>query len=201
MKTGLIIFIVVLVLFAIFLIFYNPISLIIEKTTFKDKTEKVVHQIAVDYDYYLLNEVAMKIGTHTIHFDHLLFGDKYIYCIVSRYYPIGVDGNFNDASWFNYKLNGKCVMMKNPMILNRERVDYFATSITSSKEMFVAIVLVNDSCLIKKIDGASENDLIVNIKDLEKTVQRFENNKDISIIEPKMLDVLVKDIHAKCIQK
>ena len=201
MKTGLIIFIVILVIFAIILIFFNPILLFIEKLTFKDKVGKLVHQIAVDYDYYLLNEVAMKIGNHVIHFDHLLFGDKYIFCIVSRYYPIGVDGNFNDAQWFNYKSNGKCVMMKNPMRLNRERVDYFATAITSSKDMFVGMVLVNDSCLIKEIDGASNNDLILNVKDLEKIVNKFENNKDVSIIEPELLNVLVKDIHKKCIEK
>lgn len=201
MKPGLIILVVFLVLLGLFLIFYNFIHLSIEKLTFKKKTAKRVYQIAMDHDYYLLNEVAMKIGTHTIHFDHILFGNKYIYCIVSRYYNVGVNGNFEDVSWFNYKLNGKCKMMKNPLRLNRERVDYFATSITSSKDMFIAMLAVNDSCLVSDIKGASENDLIFNVKNLEKIIKEHENRKDVSIIEPKMLEILVKDIYSKCIKK
>ena len=79
MKVGLIILVVCLVLLGLFLIFYNFIILTIEKLTFKKKTAKKIYQIAIDHDYYLLNEVAMKIGTHTIHFDHILFGNKYIF--------------------------------------------------------------------------------------------------------------------------
>ena len=201
MKAGLIILVICLVLLGVFLIFYNFIVLTIEKLTFKKKTAKKIYQIAMDHDYYLLNEVAMKIGTHTIHFDHILFGNKYIYCIVTRHYNVGVNGNFEDASWFNYKINGKCKMMKNPLRLNRERVDYFATAITSSKDMFVGMLVVNDSCLVSTIKGAGESDLILNVKHLEKTIKDHENRNDVSVIDPKMLELLVKDIYGKCIKK
>ena len=59
MKAGLIILVICLVLLGVFLIFYNFIVLTIEKLTFKKKTAKRIYQIAMDHDYYLLNDLIL----------------------------------------------------------------------------------------------------------------------------------------------
>ena len=156
--------------------------------------QRIKYSYQTDSDEKLITQIIYNV-------DHLLFGNKYIYCIGVKYYSLAIDGNYKDVSWFNYKLNGKCKMMKNPLRLNRERVDYFATAITSSKDLFVGMLLVNNSCLITDIKGAGENDLIINIKNLEKTIKTYESRKDVSIIDPDLLNKLVKEINSKCIEK
>lgn len=193
----LIIFLIILVILSLIIIFYHPISLWIEKKTFKHRVYKKVYKIAKNYDFYLLNKVAINVDGKIIHFDHLLFGNKYIYCIGSNYYSFAINGKFDDATWFKYKKNKTFQLIKNPMKIHRERVNYFASLITSSKDLFVSCVIINDSCLLPEIDGCSNYDKIINLNKLENLVKEKESNKDISFIDQKLLHRLVLDIYKK----
>ena len=201
MVIGLIIILIILVLLSIYLIFYRPINSKIEKTFFKINCAKKIYMVAKNHDCYLLNKVAIKVEGKIIHFDHILFGDKFIYCIVTRYYSVALNGKLDDASWFHYFRNNDFEIIKNPLRLNKERVDYFSSLITSSKEIFVGMLIVNNSCLIDKIEGVSNNELLINIRDFEKTIKRYEQNESVTPIEPHSLKLLVKDIYSKCIEE
>lgn len=195
MKIGLIITFIALVIVSLVVIFYHPIFHFFEKLFFKIKVSKKAYKIAKDYDFYLLNKVVIKVEGKLIHFDHLLFGNKYIYCIGKNYYPVGINGRFNDGSWFHYKRNGKFNIIKNPMRLHRERVNYFSSKLASSSDLFVATILVNNSCYLEQIDGADKYNMLLNIKNFEKMVKEYESDKSINPIEPQRLQDLVLEIH------
>lgn len=201
MVPGLIAFVSVLILLSLYLLFFRSVNSRVEKLFFQKMTGRKVYAIAKDNDYYLLNKVAIRVEGKIIHFDHILFGDKYIYCIVNRYYPVAVHGNPEDPSWFCYKRNGKFKIMKNPLRINRERVNYFASAIASSKDIFVGIVLVNNQCLIDPSDSGSENDLLLNLKDLRAKIKRYERNSLVNPIEPASLKALVYDVYRKCVEE
>lgn len=194
----LIVIIVIFSLCGLLLLFYHPLSLLWEKITFKKKVYKTLYKIAKNYDLYLLNKVAIKVGNKIIHFDHLLFGDKYIYCVGRNYYSYGIDGKMSDPSWFSYNHRGKNKIINNPMKLHRERVNYFASLITSSKELFVACVIVNNSCLLRNvIDGEDKYSKVINLKNFEKLVKNYERDNSVSEIDPQLLSRLVLDIYKK----
>ena len=56
--------------------------------------------MAIDKDYYVINDVVLEIDTKFIHFNHILFGDKYIYCICDSYFDGPISGKFTDNQWF-----------------------------------------------------------------------------------------------------
>ena len=180
--------------------FYHQISLLCEKIFFKHKVAKKLYKIAKDNDYYLLNKVAINVEGKIIHFDHLLFGDKYIYCIGVNYYPLAINGKQNDKNWFRYKSNNKFVYIKNPMRLHRERVNYFSSLISSDSDLFVATIVINNSCLIDEKCN-TKYDKIINLKNLENMVKNYEKNSNVEPIDPILLHQLVQDVYRNGIEK
>lgn len=201
MLIGLIIFLVILVIVCVILVFYRPISLGLEKLFFRYNVSRRVYKIAKNNDYYLLNKVAINVSDKTIHFDHLLFGNKYIYCIGVKYYPLAIDGNFKDVSWFNYKANNNFVYIKNPMKLHSERVNLFSSLVAPTSDLFVATIIVNNSCLVGDIKGSGKHNKVVRLNDFEKMVKSYENDANIDPIEPIKLHQLVLDVYKKGIRK
>lgn len=200
MLNGLILFLVIISIFSLILVFYHPLSLLLEKLFFRFNVARKVYQIAKNNDYYLLNKVAINVEGKTIHFDHLLFGDKYIFCIGMNYYPLSINGKFNDKNWFRYKRNNKFVYINNPMRLHRERVNFFSSLISSSSDLFVATIVVNNSCLIDE-KNVRDYDKMVNLSRLEEMVKSFEARKDVDPIDPLLLHQLVQDVYKNGVKK
>lgn len=193
----LIITLVILFIICLILVFYRPIYLGVEKLFFRSNVARKVYKIAKDNDYYVLNKVAINVMGRTIHFDHLLFGNKYIYCIGVKYYSLAIDGNYKDVSWFNYKTNNKFEYIKNPMRLHRERVEHFCSLVAPTSDLFVATILVNNSCLVGDIKESGKYNKIVRINDFEKLIKEYENDKSVDPIDPILLHKLVLDVFEK----
>ena len=203
MEPFLIINLILVLLVGLFLIFYRPIVLGIEKKAFHYNVSREVYRIAKDNDFYLLNKVALQLKDgKVIHFDHLLFGDKFIYCIGANYYSIAINGKFNDSSWFKYRRNNKIDIIKNPMRLHRARVNYLSKLFKSSPDLFLAIVIVNDSCLLPEyIDEATAFDKIINLKTLKNLIKDHEKRKDITPMNQEGLQQMVNIIYENGVEK
>ena len=67
-----------------------------EKKTFLKSFYTEVYQLAIDKDFYVINNVVLEIDTKFIHFNHILFGNKYIYCICDSYFEGPLSGKFSD---------------------------------------------------------------------------------------------------------
>ena len=62
-----------------------------------------VRQVALDHDFFLVNEfVGSLSGGDQLHIDHILIGEKDIYCIRDRYYPGTLLSDPVDEMWTFY---------------------------------------------------------------------------------------------------
>ena len=90
MKTEFIIALVVFSLILLLFLFVPSIKRLIEFKYYKKNTGKVLYKYASDYDVFLLNDVNIPYGDEIIRFDHILFGNKFIYCIKDECHRIGL---------------------------------------------------------------------------------------------------------------
>ena len=181
-----------------FLIFYPLFQERQEKRTFTKSFYTDVYQLAIDRDYYVINDVVLEIDTKFIHFNHILFGDKYIYCICDTYFDGPISGKNRDSQWFLYKNNGQVSHIKNPLVLHKSRLSYI-TSALRAEELFVGIIVVNESCIVDQIDDLPDNLTIVNEKEFKDYIIKREK-ENIPPINSIQLDSLVQQIYQKNIQ-
>lgn len=199
MLIGLIIVIILMVIGSLVFIFWNKIKELKEKKFFSKEISSKVYQIAVDNDFYLINQVALAIDTKVIHFDHLLFTNKYIYCIGRKYFSGPVSGRFDDSQWFQYDKKNRINHIKNPMILPKVRLEYLRSALRANEDLFISVVLVNDSCVIDNIVSCPKNNHIMNIGDFSGFVKKNEK-ASIPAIDALQLETLVQNIYKRSIR-
>ena len=194
MLTGLIIVISLMVVFSIVFLFWDKIKFAKEKRSFSKLIGKKAYQLALDNAYYLINQVALAIEGKVIHFDHILFTNKFIYCIGEKYFSGPISGRFDDSQWFKYNKKNQVEHIKNPMILPKVRVEYLRGSLRANDDLFVSVVLVNDSCIIDQIEGCPKNNFIMNLSDFKSFIKQREKT-NIPSIDPLQLETLVQNIY------
>ena len=199
MLIGLIVVVSLMVIGSLVFIFWDKIKIASEKKNFDKKVGAKVYQLALDNDFYCINQVALKIDTKIIHFDHILFTNKFIYCIGKKYLANPVSGKFDDNQWFEYQANGHIEHIKNPMIIPKVRVDYLRGALRASEDLFVSLVIINDSCLIDKVEDCPVNQKILNLKDFKDFVQKREK-MDIPTIDPLQEETLVQNIYKRSVK-
>lgn len=198
MLVGAIIVISLIVIGFGYLIFTPIVKDILEKKNFTKKFYSDVYQLAIDKDFYVINDVVLEIDTKFIHFNHILFGDKYIYCICDSYYEGPISGKFTDQQWFMYKNNGQVEHIKNPLVLHKSRLNY-VTSTLRAEELFIGICVVNESCLVDEIKDLPDNLNVINVNEFKDYINKKEKEA-IPPIDSLQLDSLVQQIYQKNIQ-
>ena len=198
MLVGAIILISLLVILFAYLIFQPIIKEALEKKTFLKNFYTSVYQLAIDKDFYVINDVVLEIDTKFIHFNHILFGDKYIYCICDSYMDGPVSGKFTDNQWFMYRNNGDIEHIKNPLILHRSRLSYVTSSLRA-EELFVGLFVVNKSCIVDEIVDIPDNIALVNEEEFRDYILKREK-ENIPPINTLQLDSLVQQVYQKNIQ-
>lgn len=180
-------------LFFLWLFFYPPLRRHFRKTHTVRAYFKTVNRIAEDNDYYLINNFKSHTrDSTTFHIDHLLIGNKFIYCIRDRYYDGALSAKPEDGSWIYY--HGKTAKyIDNPMQLNELRVERLALMSGISRSIFVSIVLINDDCWITPFDNVDTGSYLVSLKMLPKLIQMLEAT-DIEPLDQWEVERVVKDL-------
>lgn len=199
MRTGLIIVFALMVIGSLVYLFWDKFKHIREKRYFSKDVGTKVYQLAVENDYYLINKVALAIDTKVIHFDHILFTNKYIYCIGVKYFTGPISGKYDDAQWFLYNGKDSVQHIKNPMLLPKVRLDYLKVALKDNQDLFKSIVIVNDSCIIDEKIEFPKNNKIINLKKFKSYIKKQEKI-DIPSINPVQLDTLVKNIYKRSVR-
>ena len=109
--------IIVPIVLAVFVGFclYVPIVGAYRRKNFQIHFYKQVYRVALDNDYYLINQFVFKIdSSKNATVDHILFGDKYIYVILSKYYQGDLIGKYLDKSLIFISHKGKKCYTDNP---------------------------------------------------------------------------------------
>ena len=164
----------VLLLFAI-ICAYFPIANAYRRKHFQTHYYKRVYRVALDNDYYLINQFVFKIdSTKVANVDHILFGNKYIYVISSKYYQGDLAGKYNDKSLIFISHKGKKCYTDNPY----GQVKLLASKLSSSTgidaSLMIGIVLVNDDCKVA-VQSESKQFYIIQRKRFAALIKAIES--------------------------
>ena len=193
MLVGAIVLISVLVIVSTLVLLWPYIMKLRSKKDFFNRAYRTTYSLARDKDYYIINDVELVIENKKIHFDHILFGEKYIYCIGNNYRDGNISGKYSDNQWFLYKANGKTEYIKNPLLLHSTRIEYLKSALKAD-DILLGICVMNDECLIDKIEDCPDNIVLLNQKELKDFIIAKEK-RDISPIDSIQLEHLVRFIY------
>ncbi|MBO7573488.1 MAG: NERD domain-containing protein [Bacilli bacterium] len=165
---------IVLVLF-LGICIYFPVSRFYHKKNFQIHYYKRIYRVALDNDYYLINQFVFKIDSAKVaSVDHILFGNKYIYVLSSKYYQGDLVGKYQDKSLIFISHRGKKCYTDNPY----NQVKFLASKLSSSTgidaSLMIGIVLVNDDCKVA-VQSDSKQFYIIQRKRFAALIKAIES--------------------------
>ena len=189
-----IIIVPIVVLVGLFLLIYIPIRNKKMKQNFKYFYYRYIYKIALDNDYYLINDFRFKIDErHIAIIDHILFANKYIYIISDNYFEGDIDGKESDPSIIFINRTGKKVYTDN-IILNNTRLIKKLSVITGiGQSLMIGINLVNNNCNCA-IKTTTKNAYIIQANKFKNLVKAIES-RPIGDINKEQLDAAVKAVN------
>jgi len=173
------------------------ILLILKKRQKSDKYKMVyykkIYHIAIEQDYYLINDFLFKIDESQVaRIDHILFGEKFIYLINDYSYPGDITGKEDDKSLILQDLKGKKFYTDNPFISMKKILRCLSSITGIDPSMFIGVNLVNNDCHTY-IQSTSKQFYIVKIGKLTQLVKNIESTP-IGKIKEEELEATVKAI-------
>ena len=154
---------------------YFPISHAYKAKHFQIHYYKKVYRVALDNDFFLINQYVFKIDNSKVaSVDHILFGNKYIYVLSSKYYQGDLVGKYHDKSLIFISHKGKKCYTDNPY----NQVKFLASKLSSSTgvdpSLMIGIVLVNDDCKVA-VDSDSKQFYIIQRKRFAALIKAIES--------------------------
>ena len=206
--------ITVIILLMIFLLLFDTICHSKEKRGHKKAVYSILYHYAEEYDRYLLNDVELYFDSEVPepeHYDHILFGEKYIYVIQDFSAFGGIYGNSKDSTLFlRDEKSEKTTKIDNPLKIAERKVMLLeaAVGVSHEKHLFQSFTVYNNSLLVPPTiqvkDGANSllplKDLIQTIIEAEKdSVTSFEDQKtkDLVLAIKERSDAVKKDVQKR----
>jgi hypothetical protein len=168
---------------------------------FKKAAWRKLYSLAQSKDFYLLNKVFVNTELDTLHIDHLLVGEKYIYVIASRYYESNIQGDsYVSPKWEVISKEGAVIReITNPVIYNEKRTICLAKFLGWNKQkspMFISIVVINNPVDFNiKNTAISPYSFIVHKNDLAKQIKKIEKDSKFSPFDEESLQKIINRIH------
>lgn len=149
--------IIVPIVVALFLaiVLYIPISARYKRSHFQVRFYKRVYKVALENDYYLINQFYFKVDSNKLaKVDHIIFGEKYIYVILCKYYEGNLVGKSSDKSLIFISHKGKKCYTDNPINQSKQLASKLSSSTGLDASLLIGITLINDDC---KVEVQSES--------------------------------------------
>lgn len=189
-----IIIVPIVVLVIIFLLIYFPLKNKKNKKDFKYAYYKRIYKLAMDKDYYLINNFLFKIDdSHIARIDHILFADKYIYIVNDSYFNGDIAGKENDPSIILINKDGKKNYEDNPLLVNKKIVNKLCLITGINESLMIGVCMINDDCRCS-VETTSKSFYIIQNNNFKKLVKAIES-RDIGEINKEQLASAVKAIN------
>ena len=164
------------------------------KTDYKYYYYKRIYKLAMDKDYYLINNFLFKIDdSHVGRIDHILFGNKYIYLVNDCYFDGDITGKENDTSVILINRDGKKNYEDNPILNNRKIANKLSLVTGINPSLIIGVSIINDSCNCS-IETTSKSFYIIQSCNFRKLVKAIESH-EIAEINKDQLASAVKAIN------
>lgn len=168
---------------------------------FPERVNRVLYSYSQDFDYLLLNNVKLNLPNDVqVSCSHLLITDKFIYCILDRYFEHDIKGNIKDKKWILSNKDGSNKRtVNNPIYLNRfysYHLNMYFTNENVSEFLVVPLTVVNNRTKIPSWISEDSNAVneICNLKNLKKFITNYEKTKKVGKLNPDDLELLVEFI-------
>ena len=163
------------------------------KKDFKGHYYKRIYKLAMDKDYYLINNFLFKIDdSHVARIDHILFADKYIYIISDFYFDGDISGKEKDASIILEDRKGKKYYYDNPLLTNQKLINKLCLVTGIDPNLLIGISIINDKCMCG-IETTTKNFYIIQSNKVRQLIKAIES-RPITKINPDQLAKAVKAI-------
>ena len=183
--------IVILGLLSIYLLVSYPLNKFIKRKLFRYFYYHKIYRYVENKDLRLINNFEFFIDESTsAHFDHVLFGNKYIYLITDKYWTKGIYGKDEDKSWLLFKSEEKRIYIDNPLKKNELRTEKLSLVTGIDMSMFITIVVVNNDCLVDENVNINNQHIILKERHLIKTIENFEKENIESINDEQLQQVV-----------
>lgn len=157
---------------------------------FKNDHYKLVRKIVDNYDFRLINKFYFLVEENMkAMVDHVIFADKFIYVVLSRYYDGDISGNINDKSLIFTNKKGKKYYTDNPYRYLDYILSRFSTVCGLDKRMLIGVVLTNNSCKNTVISESNQNFVVIK-KNFKKLIKEVES-RNVGIINDEQLQKAV----------
>ena len=178
----------------VFFLIYFPIRKKKMKENFRYFYYRYIYKIALDNDYYLINDFHFRIDErHIAIIDHILFANKYIYIITDNYFDGDIDGKENDPSIILIGRTGKKVYTDNIIINNARLIKKLSVITGIGQSLMIGINLVNNNCNCA-VKTTAKNAYIIQANKFRNLVKAIES-RPIGDINKEQLDAAVKAVN------
>ena len=151
-----------------------------------------VNRVVLDNDFYLINCFENKTADEeAFHIDHIVIGQKYIYCIRDRYFDGALVVREDNDGWLFYHGRKKKIV-PNPMAMNLLRLERLSLMSNIDSKLFISIVLINNDCLITPFEGTRDNSFLVSLKGFPKLIEYLES-RDVEDLDPHISAIVARD--------
>ena len=183
---------IVLLIF-LFICIYIPASGAYRRKHFQVHFYKQVYKVALNNDYYLINQFDFKVdSSKNATVDHILFGNKYIYVLISKYYQGDLVGKYLDKSLIFISHKGKKCYTDNPFNEVKLLASKLSSSTSIDASLMIGIVLINDDCKVA-VQSDSKQFYIIQRNRLPALIKAIES-RPVSSINETQLDKAVQSI-------
>ncbi len=172
---------------------YFPISGAYRRKFFQIHFYKLVYRVALDNDYYLINQYVFKVdSSKNATVDHILFGNKYIYTIISKFYQGDLIGKYADKSLIFISHKGKKCYTDNPYNEAKYLTSKLSSSTGIDASLMIGIVLINDDCKVA-VQSESKQFYIIQRKRFPALIKAIES-RPVESINQAQLEKAVQSI-------
>ena len=163
------------------------------KKEFKLFYYKRIYKIAMDKDYYLINNFLFKIDdSHVGRIDHILFADKYIYVMTDSYFDGDIIGKEDDKSVIVLGRDGKKYYDDNPLVVNKKLISRLSIITGINASMIIGICIINDNCQ-HGVKISSKSFYLIQSNKLKALIKAIES-RNVAPINKEQLASVVKGI-------
>lgn len=121
-------------------------------------------------EYYLLDDVYLKVGDNSVQIDHIVISKYGIFVIETKNYKGWIYGNDKSEYWTK-NMYGKKYDFRNPLKQNYYHVKSLQTLLGIPQYKFIPIVVFLDNAKLK----CSTSGIVIHANDLVKTIKRHNN--------------------------
>ena len=171
-----------------------PIMHIIHKRNYKGYYYRKIYNYTLNRDFYLINNFVFRLDSkHNTLIDHILFGDKFIYVIMDKYYEGDLTGNSYDPDLILIGKNGSKIYVDNPYVLFNKLLSRLSTVTGISTDLMIGITMINNSCRMN-IDSSSKQFFMIQRNRFKKLVDTIEQ-REVGRINAKSLQEAVLTVN------